>query len=387
MIHPAAGRRVVAGKVGYHQSAGPKGPDRGYPVSVLTSAWEFWIDVGGTFTDCLARTPDGRILTHKLLSTGCYQGRLAEDCYDPARRGDPPGFFVGWTLNGVPVTGFDDGRFELARPVTAGEPYLLESPQEAPLVGIRWLGGLGLEQPIGPVSVRLGTTRGTNALLERQGAATAFVTTRGFGDCLVIGTQNRPRLFDLDVRKPEVLYQQVVELDERLDATGSVLRPLDPVQLRAALTSLRESDIVSLAVCLLHAHRNPSHEQQVAEAADELGFEHVVTSSDLAPFEGLITRAATTVLEAYLSPIIRRYVADLRAAAPDARLRMMTSAGALVDADRFVAKDSVLSGPAGGVVGCVAAARAGEPPPNRRDPGGGVIRQPRGGGPRLRRRH
>ncbi len=206
--------------------------------------------------------------------------------------------------------------------------------------------------------MRLGTTRGTNALLERQGASTAFVTTRGFADCLRIGTQNRPRLFDLNVRKAEMLYREVVEIDERLDAQGVVLAAPDLDAVARQLAPLREAGIVSLAICLLHAPVNPVHEQAVEQVALELGFDCVVRSSELAPFQGLVSRAATTVLDAYLTPIIASYLSSIRQGAPQARLRMMTSAGALVDADQFVGKDSILSGPAGGVVGCAAVARA-----------------------------
>src|SRR5690606_17896077 len=146
-----------------------------------------------------------------------------------------------------------------------GQPFELYSGEEAPIVGIRWLMGKRLDEEIGPVSVRLGTTRGTNALLERQGANTALVTTRGFEDVLRIAYQNRPRLFDLNIRKPSDLYRHVVEVDERLDAKGNVLVPIDRESVRKALEPLRSQGVISLAVCLLNAYRSGKHEEVVAE--------------------------------------------------------------------------------------------------------------------------
>lgn len=195
-----------------------------------TAPWEFWIDVGGTFTDCLARRPDGVIVTHKLLSSGIYKGRVDAGSSRTIVRSrdriaDPPGFFAGYRLSlygseaadsssgpvlldsDVAIESFDPatGELTLARPLAVnpevGHSYEVASGEEAPLVGIRWLLGIGLGDDPGPIIVRLGTTRGTNALLERQGAPTALVTTRGFGDALRIAYQNRPKLFELNIRK------------------------------------------------------------------------------------------------------------------------------------------------------------------------------------------
>ncbi|HVN85315.1 MAG TPA: hydantoinase B/oxoprolinase family protein [Candidatus Binatia bacterium] len=338
--------------------------------------WEFWIDVGGTFTDCLTRAPDGSIRMHKLLSSGVYKGRVAagstaEYLVDPERRGDPPDYFVGYRVivGGVQpaaarqVTRFarDRGTLWLDRPLPSAPPigslYEIGGPEPAPVAGIRWLMGKRLDESVGNVVVKLGTTRGTNALLEREGAAVALVTTRGFGDALRIGDQNRPRLFDLNIRKPADLYRDVVELDERLDADGTVLIALDAAAAREALAAVRARGIDSLAVCLLHAYRNPVHEQLVGRVAQAVGFGHVSLSSHVSPLQKMIARGDTTVVDAYLTPIVRDYVASIRASLPEATLRLMTSAGGLVDAERFVGKDSVLSGPAGGVVGQAAAAQ------------------------------
>ncbi len=346
------------------------------------SGWQFWVDVGGTFTDCIGRMPDGVIRTHKLLSTGVYRGVAGESssprvAFDAGRRGDPPEFFVGWTLRlldargeaaerqpaAARVAAFDaqsgrltlEGELEGLRP---GAAYELCCGQEAPLVGIRWLLGRRLDEPLGAVQVRLGTTRGTNALLSRSGARTALVTTAGFADALAIGHQARPRLFDLHIRKPAPLYQTVVEIDERVDANGNILAELDEPQAARRLRALRAAGIESLAVCLLNSHRNAEHELLLERAARESGFSHVSLSSRLSPLAGLVPRGQTTVVDAYLSPVVRGYTAELLRAMRDARLRMMTSAGGLVDAESYVARDSVLSGPAGGVVGCAHVARA-----------------------------
>src|SRR5262245_43480095 len=258
--------------------------------------WQFWIDVGGTFTDCIARKPDGSLATHKLLSSGVYKGVTGDGSTtshicDPGRTGDPDHFFDGYHLTllpgpddeqpgraepverAVPVTSFDaaSGILQLARPLrTTAKPgmlYELASGEEAPITGIRWLMGKRLDEAIGSVEVRLGTTRGTNALLERQGARTGLVTTAGFADVLRIAYQNRPRLFDLEIRLPSDLYAEVVELNERLDKDGGVLQPLDQAEVSRQLAELRKRGITSLAVCLLHAYRNAAHEQLVERIA------------------------------------------------------------------------------------------------------------------------
>jgi 5-oxoprolinase (ATP-hydrolysing) len=347
-------------------------------MSDSAGRWQFWIDVGGTFTDCVARRPDGSVATYKLLSTGVYKGVIAAESsaatiLDPERRHDPARFFDGFQFTAVRagqvvdgpirVARFDAaaGTLQLDRPLRAargpGMTYELASGEDAPVTGIRWLLGKRLDEPVGPVEVRLGTTRGTNALLERQGAATALVTTSGFRDVLRIAYQNRPRLFDLDIRLPTDLYSEVVELNERMDAGGNVLLPIDSSEVRAKLAPLKDCGIVSLAVCLMNSYRNAAHERVVERIAHELGFEQVSVSTRLSPLQKIVPRGDTTVVDAYLTPIIRDYVASIAAKIPDGSLKLMTSAGSLADAGRFVGKDSILSGPAGGVVGYAHVAR------------------------------
>ena len=326
--------------------------------------WEFWIDVGGTFTDCLALLPDGTIRTHKLLSSGAYKGAVApgsnrRSIVDPERRGDPVGFFDGFTLSTgggeTVVRSFDPTTGELAldpplatKP-SLGQAYELRSGEEAPITGIRWLLGKRLTDAIDEVNVRLGTTKGTNALLERQGARTAFVTTSGLGDVLRIGYQKRPKLFQLAIRRHADLYETVVELDERIDCDGNVLIPISESQVRRLLAELKERGITSLAVCMMNGYRNDRHERIVERVARELGFEQV--SCGVSQLQKIVTRANTTVVDAYLTPVIGEYLNGIRGKVRHGALKLMTSAGGLADAEHFIGKDSILSGPAGGAIG------------------------------------
>lgn len=261
--------------------------------------WQFFIDRGGTFTDCIGKHP---------------------------RTGE---------LSVVKVPSSD----------------------EAPLLGIRQLLGLAHDQPIPPCEVRLGTTLGTNALLERRGARSALVVTRGFGDLLTLGDQTRPALFALHIQRPPSLPERTLELDARLDAAGSVLTALDAGQARAGLVALREAGIESLGIAILNDYRDGVLEAPIAELARSLGFAHVVTGHEVSPSIGYLKRASTVALDAYLAPLLAKYLRRLRAALPGSRLLLMQSSGGLCDAERFRGAASVLSGPAGGAEGMAAAAR------------------------------
>jgi 5-oxoprolinase (ATP-hydrolysing) len=331
--------------------------------------WEFWIDVGGTFTDCVAKYPNGLIRRHKLLSSGVTKGRVGagstrEAIIDSARSHDPASFWIGWQLfildkagrptDTATVTATEASRLRLSglnQIPDEGAPYELRCQVEAPVIAIRYLLGLALLDPVPPISLRLGTTRGTNALITRSGARTALITTRGFGDVLEIGYQARPRLFDLTVRKQPPLTAAVVELDVRVTRDGEVLVQPDEANIRQHLQSLYDAGIESLAICLLHADRHPRHEQLIARIAQEIGFREVSCSHAVAPLPKLVSRADTTVVDAYLNPVLRNYVERLGAALPGSKVRLLTSAGGLVAGEHFCGKDSVLSGPAGGVVG------------------------------------
>jgi len=323
----------------------------GKSTIATSTGWEFWIDRGGTFTDVVARRPDGALLTHKLLSE------------NPERYAD------------------------------------------AAVHGIRELLGLAADAPIPPDvvdAVKMGTTVATNALLERKGDRTALVITRGFADALRIAYQNRPKLFVRRIELPSLLYERVIEADERIGARGEVVRPLDLESVRCELQGARGDGIASVAIVLMHGYRFPQHEQALARLARELDFRQVSVSHEVCPLMKLVSRGDTTVVDAYLSPILRRYVDQVeldlgggeQAAAEigmDARpgnvasgaddekiqkvrrgegnegnkgdtryrprLQFMQSNGGLTDAHLFHGKDAILSGPAGGIVGAVEVSR------------------------------
>ena len=266
-------------------------------------AWEFWVDRGGTFTDIVAQDPEGHLHSHKLLSENPEQYK------DAAVQG------ISNILGDVPIAKADIG------------------------------------------AVKMGTTVATNALLERKGAAVLLVITEGFGDLLEIGYQTRPDLFAMHIKRPQLLYQSVVEVSERLDAQGQVLTPLEMAQARVGMQAARAAGVDSIAIALLHAYLNPSHEQQLAQLARDLGFEQVSTSHEVSGLAKLVGRGDTTVVDAYLSPILRRYVDQvddaLNVGENCKSLMFMQSNGGLTDARKFQGKDAILSGPAGGIVGMV----------------------------------
>ncbi|HQO53635.1 MAG TPA: hydantoinase B/oxoprolinase family protein, partial [Ottowia sp.] len=262
--------------------------------------WQFWIDRGGTFTDIVARRPDGTLVTHKLLS-------------------DNP-----------------------------------EQYPDAAVAGIRQLLGLASGVPITPAQVacvKMGTTVATNALLERKGEPTLLVTTCGFRDALRIAYQARPRLFDRHIVLPELLYAAVVEASERVDADGAVVLPLDEVLLKQELLAQYQSGLRSVAIVFIHGWKHVAHEQAAARLAREIGFTQVSTSHQTSPLMKFVSRGDTTVVDAYLSPILRRYVDRVAAEMPGVPLYFMQSSGGLTDAHAFQGKDAILSGPAGGIVG------------------------------------
>jgi 5-oxoprolinase (ATP-hydrolysing) len=274
-------------------------------LNAAKDRWQFWIDRGGTFTDVIGRRPDGELVTLKLLS---------------------------------------------------------ENPQryrDAAVQGIRELLGLGSDAPIPAEridAVKMGTTVATNALLERKGDRTVLLITRGFADALRIAYQHRPKLFVRHIELSSLLYETVVEIDERVAADGSVVQSLD---LKAAEQSLRAvfaRGLHSCAIVLMHGYRYPEHERQLGELARRIGFSQVSVSHQVSPLMKLVSRGDTTVVDAYLSPVLRRYVEQVASQLPGVRLQFMQSSGGLTDAHQFQGKDAILSGPAGGIVGAVRAA-------------------------------
>ncbi|MFM7450240.1 MAG: hydantoinase B/oxoprolinase family protein [Leptolyngbyaceae cyanobacterium] len=277
-----------------------------------TGRWQFWIDRGGTFTDIVAYQPDGTLKVHKLLSE------------NPERYSD------------------------------------------ASIQGIRDVMGLAVDQPI-PVTeieaIKMGTTVATNALLERTGDRTVLAITKGFRDALRIGYQNRPQIFARQIVLPEMLYERVVEVEERYSPTGEELKPVNLEQVQTELQVAYEVGIRSCAIVLMHGYRYPDHEQQVAAIAATIGFTQISVSHQVSPLMKLVSRGDTTVVDAYLSPILRRYVEQVihqlgrgvEVALP--HLMFMQSNGGLAHAHQFQGKDSILSGPAGGIVGAVQTSR------------------------------
>ena len=269
--------------------------------ATTAAGWQFWVDRGGTFTDIVARAPDGTLSTTKLLSE------------NPERYRD------------------------------------------AAVAGIRQVLGLEPGSPLPPglvEAVKMGTTVATNALLERKGERVLLLVNRGFGDILRIGNQARPRLFELDVRLPELLHERVTEIGGRVAVDGSEIEPLDEAAARAALREAHAAGIRAVAAVLMHAWKHPAHERRIGEIAREEGFAQVSLSHEASPLPRLVPRGDTAVVDAYLSPILRRYVAQVAAELGDGtRLYFMQSSGGLAEAASFQGKDAILSGPAGGIVG------------------------------------
>lgn len=344
----------------------------------MKNAWRVYVDTGGTFTDCLALDPEGGLHRAKVLSTSSLRGVVTERIDGRTLRvkedwgacPDLPAGFEFRVLAGgsrpagckLVVESFDRAgsrlRFESPLPasVDTGTRFEVCSPEEAPLLAARLVTGTPAGRPLPPLSLRLATTRGTNALLERRGARVALFITRGFRDLLEIGTQQRPDLFALNIERPQALYHAVVEVPERLAADGSVLEPLDTKAVRARAEAVLDDGVRVAAVALLHAYRNPVHEERLARLLREAGFDRVTTSSGVAPRIKVLERAQTAVADAYLSPVVDGYVERVGRGLSGGTLHLMTSAGGLVRPEEFRAKDSLLSGPAGGVMG---AARAG----------------------------
>lgn len=277
-------------------------------TTTSTDRWQFWIDRGGTFTDIVAKRPDGSLTTAKLLSENPEQYR------------------------------------------------------DAAVEGIRRLLGLQQDELITAdrvECVKMGTTVATNALLERKGDRTVLVTTRGFRDALRIAYQNRPRLFDRHIVLPELLYERVIEADERVGAHGDEVEALDGSGLRNALQKAYDDGIRACAIVFMHGYRYTEHEKQAAELAHYVGFTQVSVSHEVSPLMKYVSRGDTTVVDAYLSPILRRYVEQVANEMPGVPLYFMQSSGGLTQADRFQGKDAILSGPAGGIVGMVRTAVSG----------------------------
>jgi 5-oxoprolinase (ATP-hydrolysing) len=335
------------------------------------SSYEAWIDVGGTFTDCYVYSQHEPLKRCKLLSSGFVP--LSCKRYTPCSlqapelSADISEFWIGADLRVLSssgeelarrrVTGFASGTLTWSDDL--GEfngvdcRFELDAGIEAPVLAVRRLLGCPLRSTLPKLRVRLGTTRGTNALLTRRGANTALAITSTFEDLLNIGDQTRPNLFELGIRKPAPIVQQVVGIRERLSAAGEILTALEVDHATEQLIAARASGCDSLAICLMHSYLNPVHELQLEEVARKVGFEFISRSSAVAPLIEFVARTQTSVVDAYLSPIIRSYLSKLKLqfGGEHVQLQVMTSGGGLSHWQEYSGKDSILSGPAGGVVG------------------------------------
>ncbi|MDX1943448.1 MAG: hydantoinase/oxoprolinase family protein, partial [Saprospiraceae bacterium] len=335
---------------------------------MATKQWQIWIDTGGTFTDCIAQNPLGEVLRIKTLSSSRLRGRLLAKIAPKQFR-----FAQQWRISQDIFQGYDFfrlGESEASAKIESidfqnsilalsqdleieGEvDFEITTHEEAPILAARIATKTPLHQVLPPLTMRLGSTKGTNALLEKKGAKIAFLVTKGFKDLLYIGTQQRPNLFQLNIPEPELLYTDVIEVEERLDASGAILKPLSILEIERIISELQTKKPEAIAIALLHAYRNPIHEKMLEEALIRDGFRFVSLSNALTPSIKILPRAQTAVVNAYLAPVLRNYLQNIQSKLNTAsKLLVMTSAGGLIDANYFNPKDSLLSGPAGGVVG------------------------------------
>ena len=332
-----------------------------YTVSAVASAqWQIWIDTGGTFTDGLARDPAGNLHRTKLLSNSRLRGQLINGRIVAPWLTAP--IFDGYKLRVVETDeSFTVESLAIEGTLVAGSLLTdqlltveLFTDEEAPVLAARLLTQTLLNQPFPPLEMRLGTTKGTNALLERKGGRVALLVTKGFRDLLTIGTQQRPNLFQLAIPPAEILHKTVLEVDERVAADGQILTPLSSETSAELIRQLRQTKPDAVAISLLNAYRNPAHEHQLRDALRTAGFPLTTVSTAVSTTPGYVARTQTTVVDAYLTPVLRTYLDNVQRQLGGGTVRIMTSAGGLVRADLFRPKDSLLSGPAGGVIGAAA---------------------------------
>lgn len=330
--------------------------------------WQFWIDTGGTFTDCLALNPQGELQRTKVLSSSVLKGEI-EQASEKQVKVDASWLREGHLFKGfhfeVPELSFssrivshkaDSLKLENNLPAQAkGKAFLISSKEEAPILAARLLTNIGLNEKFPPLKMRLGTTKGTNALLEHKGHAPLLVITEGFADLPLIGNQQRKNLFALDIKKPEPYHAEVFEISERVDQKGEVQKALSEQDLSALESHIREKGIDNVAVVCLNSYKNAEHEQQIKQAVNVAGANYVTASAEISPQINFQERCETALVNAYLLPVLDAYLNDIREKV--SQLQIMTSAGGLVSDKSFHPKDSLFSGPAGGVVAASAISR------------------------------
>ena len=337
--------------------------------------WKIWVDTGGTFTDCITHSPDGKIKRLKVLSSGVLKGQVIE-CIDPKKisvqlnwpvqidifknflisfSAHPPKKFL------IKKVDIEKSIIHFVSPVSItireGDVFEISSGEEVPMFAARLITLTPIHKNFPPIEMKLGSTRGTNALLERKGASVAFIVTKGFKDLLLIGTQQRTDLFALHIIKEKPLYHSVIEADERIESNGKVLKAIDQNEILRVVALVKKSGCDAVAIALMNSYKNPDHEILLKQAFLENGYPFVSDSHSLSGQIKILQRAETTVANAYLDPIIHTYINRIGQGLRDAQLKIMTSAGGLVNAKSFYPKDSLLSGPAGGVVGAATVAK------------------------------
>jgi 5-oxoprolinase (ATP-hydrolysing) len=339
-------------------------------------SWKIYIDTGGTFTDCIALSPDGETLRSKVLSSSALRASVEEkldsNTWKIRQQWNAPDQFIngfrvsvpGVVLQGTPIVkSFDANQsiIRINRPLPLNNPrnrtIEFRSDEEAPVLASRLVTKTIPGHPLPKIEMRLATTKGTNALLERKGADTLFITTKGFGDILKIRNQQRPNLFTLRIEKPSPFYTSVLEVPERIDANGNILTPLNPDDLKSLLHPFI-GKFESVAVCLMNSYKNPVHEHLIKNVLKSYGVRYISLSSGLSPLIKLVPRAITTDVNAYLAPIMDRYIQHVIEGFQEMNLRIMTSSGSLTGSNQYQPIDGLFSGPAGGVTGAAAAGRS-----------------------------
>ncbi|MCG6187386.1 hydantoinase B/oxoprolinase family protein [Maribellus maritimus] len=334
-----------------------------------TTYFQLFVDTGGTFTDCIGIDNQGKEYRQKVLSSSSLRGtikrRISASEFKITeswnlKRDILSGFsfrLLGTEYKNIKIESYDlkNKILQLNQAISnteeiEGKNFEITSNEEAPVLGARLITQTGLNETFPDLSLKLGSTKGTNALLESKGAKTLFVVTNGFKDLLEIGTQARPDIFALNVQKRKQIARHIIEIDERIDAKGNVLKEIDIECIKKQLQPFK-NEIEAVAITLMNSYINPVHEMLLAKTLKEEGFKFVSTSTELSPLIKILNRAETTVVNAYLSPIIHNYVNRISEKIGDQLFQIMTSAGGLVSAGNFFPKDSLLSGPAGGVVG------------------------------------
>jgi len=336
--------------------------------------WKIWADTGGTFTDCIAISPENEIKRIKILSSSALRGTIQKKITDntfevKVNWNTKQSIFAGYQLyfasnpdigleieEAFPTKGIIKFSQTPSFTVEIGSNFSITAQEEAPIMAARLATDTPLQTALPPLQMRIGSTKGTNALLERKGAATALLVTKGFKDLMLIGDQTRPNIFSLEIEKTPPLHHLVIEVDERLNATGQVLNPLSQDEIAPVINELKSKQIKTVAVSFMHSYLNHEHEQKLKQYLHAFGIDYISISTELEPSIDYLARTSTALINAYLSPVIDTYIKNIASKIDGNELKIITSAGGLNGSDFFKPKDSLLSGPAGGVVGAAAVA-------------------------------